>query len=202
MATIGPQRLAPFLAAFQREHPGVELGVHEGLADQLGTRLEAGELDLALLSVECGLEGYRAEPLYAERYVVIFPPGHRFQQLDAVTLADVAGESYVDRLACELREMVMAVCGERAIELYATFRSEREDWVQGMVAAGMGFAFMPEYSVTQGGVLARPLTDPAVSRNVALVHMPGRPFSPPAAAFARMARSYPWLSYSAAARAP
>ncbi len=90
--------------------------------------------------------------------------------------------------------MVMAVCGERAVELYATFRSEREDWVQGMVASGMGFAFMPEFSVTQGDVLARPLVDPPVSRTVALVHMPGRHFSPPAAAFARMARSYPWMS--------
>ena len=195
LGTVGPQRLTPFLAAFQRDHPGVELGVHEGGAPSLCARLEAGDIDLAVLSVECGIDGgYRVEPLYVERYVVIAPLGHRFQQLNAVTLGDVSGEAYVDRLACELREMVMAVCGEREVELYATFRSEREDWVQGMVAAGMGFAFMPEYSVTQGGVLTRPLSDPAVSRTVALVHMPGRPFSPPAAAFARMARSYPWLS--------
>lgn len=193
MSTIGPQRLTRFLADFQREHPGVELGVHEGLASQLAARLDAGEIDLALLSVECGLDaGFRIEPLYAERYVVIFPPGHRFQQLNALTLGELSGEPYVDRLACELREMVMAVCAQREVELYATFRSEREDWVQGMVAAGMGFAFMPEYSVTQAGLLSRPLVEPPVSRTVALVHMPGRPFSPAAAAFARMARGYAW----------
>jgi DNA-binding transcriptional LysR family regulator len=193
LGTIGSRRLARFLAAFQREHPGVELGMHEGTPQSLCARLEAGELDLAVLSVECGLdEGYRVEPLYAERYVVIAPPGHRFQQLNAVTLADVSGEAYVDRLACELREMVMAVCGQREVELYATFRSEREDWVQGMVAAGMGFAFAPEFSVVHGGLLTRPLVDPQVSRTIALVHMPGRPFSPPAAAFTRMARGYAW----------
>lgn len=193
LSTLGLQRLTGFLADFQREHPGVELGVHEGLAPQLTAKLEAGELDLALLSVECGLDAaLRVEPLYAERYVVIFPPGHRFQQQNALTLAEVSGEAYVDRLACEMREMVMAVCAQRDVELYATFRSEREDWVQGMVAAGMGFAFMPEHSITHGGVLARPLVDPVVTRTVALVHMPGRPFSPAAAAFARMARSYVW----------
>jgi len=194
LGTIGPQRLTRFLAVFQREHPGVELGVHEGAAPSLCARLEAGELDLALLSVECGIdEAYRVEPLYAERYVVIAQAGHRFQQLNALSLEDVSGEAYVDRLACELREMVMAVCGQRQVELYATFRSEREDWVQGMVACGMGFAFMPEFSVTHQGLLTRPLVDPQVARTVALVHMPGRPFSPPAAAFARMARAYPWL---------
>ena len=47
----------------------------------------------------------------------------------------------------------MALCGRRKVELYATFRSEREEWVQGMVQAGLGFAFMPEHSVTLPGVL-------------------------------------------------
>ena len=38
-----------------------------------------------------------------------------------------------------LREMVMQVCESERIELYARFRSEREDWVQAMVLAGIGF---------------------------------------------------------------
>ncbi len=37
--------------------------------------------------------------------------------------------------------MVMRVCGERGVPLYARLRSEREDWVQAMVAASLGFAF-------------------------------------------------------------
>ena len=50
----------------------------------------------------------------------------------------------MDRLACEMRETVMAVCADMEVALYARFRSEREDWVQAMVLAGIGFAFMPE----------------------------------------------------------
>jgi DNA-binding transcriptional LysR family regulator len=61
------------------------------------------------------------------------------------------------------------------LELYASFRSEREEWVQGMVQAGLGFAFMPEFSVTLPGVLARPLIDPAVERSVIAVEVRGRP---------------------------
>jgi hypothetical protein len=55
-----------------------------------------------------------------------------------------------------MRELVMAVCKENGVELYATYRSDREDWIQGMVLAEMGFAFMPEYSVTASGMLSRP----------------------------------------------
>ncbi|NIR99274.1 MAG: LysR family transcriptional regulator substrate-binding protein, partial [Gammaproteobacteria bacterium] len=81
-------------------------------------------------------------------------------------LADVSGERYVDRLSCEMRDMVTAACEVSEVELYATHRSEREDWVQGMVMAGMGFAFFPEFSVVVEGIRCRPLVDPQVHREV------------------------------------
>ncbi|WP_203072512.1 LysR family transcriptional regulator [Falsiroseomonas ponticola] len=193
MNTIGPTRLANLLARFKRDHPGVELSVAEGgLAELLG-RLEAGHLDMAVLHAPRGYpSAVRDVPLYRERYVVICPPGHEFERLDVVRLGDVTRHAYVDRLACEMREMVMAVCGERRIELYATFRSEREDWIQGMVMAGMGFAFMPEYSVTAAGLLRRPLVEPAVDRAVSLTHMAGRALTPAGMAFLRAAQGHRW----------
>jgi DNA-binding transcriptional LysR family regulator len=124
--------------------------------------------------------------------VVILPAEHRLAAANGIKLADLAGESYVDRLACEMREMVMAVCEQRSIELYARFRSEREDWIQAMVLARIGFAFMPEYSVTLPGLLTRPLIEPEVRRDVVLATMPGRLHSPAVAAFMRNARAFAW----------
>jgi hypothetical protein len=43
-----------------------------------------------------------------------------------VRLADLACETYVDRLAREYREIVMAACSVEGIELYARFRSEAD----------------------------------------------------------------------------
>jgi DNA-binding transcriptional LysR family regulator len=100
----------------------------------------------------------------------------------------------VDRLACEMRERVMAVCGAKGVELYARYRSEREDWVQAMVAANLGFAFMPEHSITHPGTIQRALADPHVERTVALATMPGRPQAPGVAAFVRAARAHRWLA--------
>lgn len=193
MSTIGPARLSRLLAQFQKAYAGVEVAVSEGSADELKSRLDAGELDLAVLNPMEGLgTGFNAHPLYTERYVVIFPPEHRLAGLDAITLSDLSGEDYVDRLSCEMREMVMAVCKDRAVALYARFRSEREDWVQAMVMARIGFAFMPEYAVTLPELLRRPLVEPAVERTVALISVPGRPFSPAVAAFTRAAQSFAW----------
>ena len=184
MPTIGPARVSDYLALFRTAHPGIEITVNEAPLDRLLHRLEDNELDLALASAPQGLpDGFRSVHLYDERYVIAFRPGNRFETMKAVRLEDVSGEPYVDRLSCELREQVMALCGQRKIELYASFRSEREEWVQGMVQAGLGFAFMPEYSVTLPRVLARPLIEPEVVRAVLAVEVRGRPRTPAAKLF-------------------
>ena len=184
MPTIGPARVSRCLALFRTAHPGIEVAVSEAPLERLQHQLEENELDLALASAPRGLpDAIRSERLYGERYVVAFRPGHRFEAMESVRLEDVNGESYVDRLSCELRDQVMALCRERKIELYANFRSEREEWVQAMVQAGLGFAFMPEYSVSLPGVLARPLIEPAVERSVLAVEVRGRPRAPAARLF-------------------
>ena len=193
MQTIGPLCLAGFLAHFQRAYAGVEIELHEDRFDALSERLIDGTLDLAVLSEPAELNPqWRPERLYSERYVVVFPPGHRFSSFDAIRLQDVSGEPYLDRLACEMRETVLALCRDHEIELYAKFRSEREDWIQGMVTADMGFAFMPEYSITVSGMLSRPLVEPVVERTVSLVTVAGRKHTPAAAAFVRETRTYAW----------
>lgn len=191
--TIGHLRLARFLAEFEGKHDGIELAVSEAPRGELERQLDAGEIDLAIFTeMGNGDAQFRLTPLYDERYVVVFPPGHRMEAANAVALDDLSGQPYVDRLACELREMVMGVCESRGVELYARFRSEREDWVQAMVLAGIGFAFMPEYSVTLPGLVQRPLIEPEVSRNVVAASVPGRQHSPAAAALMRAAQGFRW----------
>jgi DNA-binding transcriptional LysR family regulator len=193
MSTIGPVRLSRLLAKFQNDHPGIDLTVQQGSLADLTGQLDEGEIDLAVLNPLDGLgEGYQKTGLYVENYVVIFAPEHRFENLSVVQLNDTSGEPYVDRLACEMREMVMKVYRDRDLELYARFRSQREDWVQAMVLAKLGFAFVPEYSITLPELKFRPLDDPAVSRTICLVSKPGRRHTPGVAAFMEAVRSFHW----------
>ena len=193
MSTIGPMRLAGLLAAFEQQSPGVEMAVRNGAPEALAAQLDADELDLAILNPLDGLgEKYRAEQLYTERYVVLLPPDHPLQHRNALALRDLAEQPYVDRLSCELREMVMGACEDIGVKLYARFRSEREDWVQAMVMANVGFAFMPEFSVTHPDSIRRPLVDPAIQRTISLVTVRGRKHSPVMASFIRVVRGYEW----------
>ena len=193
MSTVGHLRLSRFLAHFDRKHQGLDLSVTESSPADLRDQLTSGAIDVAYMTWSEKLEeNFRTHRLYSERYVVVFPPEHRLGGMNAVPLQELSGERYVDRLACEMREMVMKVCETEGVELYARFRSEREDWVQAMVLAGIGFAFMPEYSVTLPGLLQRPLIDPSVERTIIAVTVPGRKYSPPVEALMRASASFSW----------
>jgi LysR family transcriptional regulator, hydrogen peroxide-inducible genes activator len=80
------------------------------------------------------------------------------------------------------------------------YRSDRrDDWILAMIAAGLGFGFMPEYSIPRGGVVARPLIEPEFWREVNLVTARGRPHSPAVGAFVREAMRTQWLGQPALA---
>jgi DNA-binding transcriptional LysR family regulator len=193
MSSIGPMRIASLLAEFQRQSPGVEVAVRDGAPEALAAQLDADDIDIAVLNVLDGLgDNYRVEPLYTEHYVVVLPPEHPLIARNVIALSDLSEQPYVDRLSCELREIVMGVCSDMGVKLYARFRSERDEWVQAMVMANIGFAFMPEFSVTHPQSVRRPLVDPAVERTISLITVSGRRHSPAVAAFVRTICSHRW----------
>jgi len=56
----------------------------------------------------------------------------------------------------KIEEELGGLLGERGVEIDRSYRSEREDWIQIMVAAGMGVCFLPENSaLLQAWSLAR-----------------------------------------------
>ena len=82
--------------------------------------------------------------------------------------------------------------------LAGSFRSEREDWILTMVAAGMGICFLPEFSNTIPGVISRHVIAPSIKREVCLVTVAGRRWSSPLSAFVRAVKQYRWPEAEAA----
>ena len=61
-----------------------------------------------------------------------------------------------------------------------------------MVMAGMGICFLPEYSAVVPGLRTRRVIEPEVVREVSVVTVSGRRFSPAVAAFVRAIKAYRW----------
>lgn len=179
MCTIGHRPLFDFLAGFGRDHNGIELAMHDATPGRLVDDLLQGKIEAAFIGSPTPLhDRFMTRRLYRETFVVAFPPGHRFEGMNAVSIRDVHEESYVERLNCEFMGLFDALMMSRGIEVAVPYRSEREDWVQSMILAGMGIAFLPQHLPILPGLQTRPLIDPEVAREVELVTVTGREYSP------------------------
>ena len=193
MCTIGPILFMGFLAKFRADNPGIELTLKEDVPGRLLESLKVGNIDLAVMAHPEQLEERFVErPLYRERFVLAFPPGHRLERQNSVSVTDLAGESYLSRINCEYYDQLADACVTRGVKLLDAYRSEREDWIQTMVMAGMGICFLPEYSPLLPGLPTRRLVEEDLFREVSLVTIAGRRFSPATAAFVKAVQAYSW----------
>ncbi|MCB4825170.1 LysR family transcriptional regulator [Roseicella aerolata] len=193
MCTIGPLRFVGFLNHFRTDHPGIELTLTENVLVRLSEALLGGELDVAVMAKADGFdERLRAEPLYSERFVVACSVGHPFARRNAIAMREMDGQIYLQRINCEFRDVLREQCEACGAQIVRSYRSEREDWIQTMVAAGMGVCFLPEFSATHPGVVVRPVQDPEVQREVCLVTVAGRRWSPALSSFVQAIRRYRW----------
>ena len=192
MSTISPTRMVGFLARLREEVQGLELSLTEAAGPALIEAMTADELDAALMAMPALPPALHAMPLYPERYMIAFPAGHPFQRRNAVDVEALAGIDYLKRVHCEFAEHYQALGDAKPLGVNVRYSSEREDWVQAMVAAGMGCSIMPEHLPMMDGIGTRPLREPKVSRTVSLVTVAGRRHSAALAAMVRLAKRHPW----------
>jgi LysR family hydrogen peroxide-inducible transcriptional activator len=193
MCTIGPRRFTGLLTDFNRRHRGIQLQLVEGVPDRLSNLLETGEIDVAIMaSSDRFPERFDVTPLFRERFMLAFPPGHRLAQLDVVPIQAIDGETYLRRANCEYWDHLSDICDTHGVNLHVSYSSEREDWIQNMVAGGLGICFLPEYSAVIPGLQVRAVTDPEVVREISLVTVSGRRFSPAVSTFVGAVKSYNW----------
>ncbi|MCB9960143.1 MAG: LysR family transcriptional regulator [Rhodospirillaceae bacterium] len=195
MCTIGPMRGIGFLNDFRTANPGIEVTLLEGVPAKLAELLTEGAIDVAVMAqADDFSDQFNVHPLYREHFTIAFPPGHRFAAANAVQYRDIHGETYLRRLNCEYWDHLRSISMSMGVQVRVAYRSEREDWIQTMVMAGMGICFLPEFSVLLPGLQTRRVIDPEVTRDVSLVTVPGRRFSPAVATFVRAIKAYGWRS--------
>ena len=195
MCTIGPVLFVAFLSAFREHHPGVEVTVVENVPARLSELLLNGSLDVALMAQPESFDPrLKVVPLYRERFGLAFPAGHPFEQRNTLHVSDVRDQTYLSRVNCEYRDYLIELCGEFGVGFHRGFKSEREDWIMTMVAAGMGICFLPEYSAVHPGIRHRLVANPDVVRTVSVVSVADRTLPPAALAFIDQTFSYDWPS--------
>ncbi len=175
--TAGATLMPVAIAAFRASYPEVELTLAEGEPEEIAPRLRVGEFDLALLfefgEAEADLK--RVELLEDPLYLAL-PRGHRLAGKRTLRLGELRGEAWVQTSqSSPCARHVVRSCHAAGFEPNVAFESDDYQTVQGLVAAGVGVALIPELalSVVREDVVVRALSPSPPVRSV-IAALPGR----------------------------
>ena len=176
------------IARFRQRHPDVALALAEGEPDEIAPRLRAGEFDLALLFEFPGERErhgarLRTRLLLEDPMLVALPAEHAIAGKRALSLADLREQDWVQTSATSpCARFVVRACLAAGFEPKVTFESDDYETVQGLVAAGVGVALIPQLALTHvhPGIVVRALSPRSPARRVVAATLVAAGVSPAA----------------------
>src|SRR5579875_44748 len=190
--TMGPIDLSLALASFHEAHPGVALTVREQASEECAELLRADELDLAFLSVTERVESHELglHQLLSEELMVLLPRGHALAGRSQVRMSELAQEHFISfRQGARLRELLFSAGRDAQFEPRVTLESNEAQRIRALVSRGLGVAILPrsDAMVPSEDLVAAPIVDPVLRRDITLAWRAGRRQSPATAAFLELA---------------
>jgi DNA-binding transcriptional LysR family regulator len=171
--TAGATLMPLAIATFRSSYPEVELTLAEGEPEEIVPRLSAGELDLALLFEFAGEtivpDGMSRVVLLEDPMYLALPRDHVLAGRERLRLQDLQGEAWIQTSrSSPCARHVVRSCHAAGFEPNVSFESDDYQTVQGLVAAGVGVALIPELalSVVRDDVTVRALSPAPPLRQV------------------------------------
>ena len=178
------------LARFSRAHPGVEVGLREGIAADMLSHLAADELDAAFCLVAGELSGEFAVMRLADEEVVAAFAPDRAPAADHVGVDELADHRIVaPRRGSAVTSVIERLFADAGRPLRLALESGDPFLLRSLAARGFATAILPRsFSSLEGSALELRSLDPAVRLPVALVWRRERDLPPAARAFIEFVR--------------
>ena len=146
---VGPRLLRRVLSAHRERRPDARVVASEFATDApLFELVEQGALDLALAALPLAPGPFEHRQLVRVRWVLATPARWSLARRgDAVELSDLAGRPLVARHGDRAGPPLEAQLQAAGHEPNVVFRTDLDDTVRSLVAAGVGAGLLPSYGV-------------------------------------------------------
>nr|SBO97616.1 Transcriptional regulator, LysR family [Nonomuraea gerenzanensis] len=135
------------LAAFKREHPDVEVGLHWTPAEEMARRLRAQEIDLCVASQPIHADGLESARLFDEPVGVGTPVGHPLAERAAVSIDELAGQPFVTaRPGHWIRRLLDRLFAARGLTPKIVCESDEPSAIAELISAGLGIGLVPAFA--------------------------------------------------------
>jgi LysR family hydrogen peroxide-inducible transcriptional activator len=142
--TILPYFLAPNLPRFQRRFPDVELTVDESQTARLVEKLQAGDIDVAVLGLPVRTPELICSELFREPLSLTVARNSPLAERNSVSVAQLRDQRVlILREGHCFRDDVLSTCRRARVVLNSWFETDHLASVFAMSAAGMGVGIVP-----------------------------------------------------------
>jgi DNA-binding transcriptional LysR family regulator len=152
--SFAERRLPKLLGRYHQLHPGIEIALQEGMADELLAKLREGGLDLFVgeLQPPQAHSDLATEPLFDDELAIAVSPNHRLASHSSVRIDELRDEPFVVfRPGSSVNERLQAAARAAGFRPRVSFESIDTTTIRGLVAEGLGIALFPRALGTTPG---------------------------------------------------
>ncbi|HVF11360.1 MAG TPA: LysR family transcriptional regulator [Abditibacteriaceae bacterium] len=178
--SAGLYELPPYVKAFLKEYPRVNLRLDYRTSEEIYRSLQDGEIDLGVVAYPHEASRIECLPFLRDHLVVVCPQEHPFARKKAVNLAELAGQNFVQfGLDTPTRRATDAVLEAHGIEVDVRMECDNIEILKQMVEIGFGIALLPHQALTPGshaaGLRAVTLRDVVIERPLGVLLLKNTP---------------------------
>lgn len=146
--SVGAKVLPEVMRRFVTAWPDVDVELLESPDDNdLSAAVERGELDLAFVQFPIANPALEQIELLRDDYVLLARPDSPLAGDKKPSMREVAAAPLIGARTCRSAQMVLDQFRAAGYEPRYVFRSDENDVIQGMAAAGIGVALVPRLAV-------------------------------------------------------
>ena len=172
--TISPFVLPKVYSLLENQYPKLSLYLREEQTDKLLSRLQSGDIDVALLALPYELENLTTSVLFDDAFVFACSTDHPFAKKKSISNQDLDDQPLLllEEGHC-LRTHALDACKLADTPMRTSFEATSLQTLIQMVASGLGVTLLPKMSTESTNLLTEHIRlipiEPTMSRQIGLV---------------------------------
>jgi DNA-binding transcriptional LysR family regulator len=179
--------LPEVFAEFKKQYPGVSVNINRLESAGILSGVIDNSVDFGVMSLPVNDNRLTVVPIHRDELVIITPPRHPLSKTKSATLADAATYPLLVPEAGHTRDAIEEFFHERKLKLNVSMELDSSELLKRFVAADVGIGFIARSNVLEdvraGVLVALPIADATIRRDLALVFRKDKALSRAALAF-------------------
>jgi DNA-binding transcriptional LysR family regulator len=185
--------LLPVIEEFRRRYPLIKIEVHRGVASRIPKQITSREVELGVISFTPDDESLRAVAVTTDELVLVVAPKHAFAARSAISIKDLANETFIAHNApSPYRLKVIEAFERHKTKLNITVELPSLEAIKRLVERGVGVALVPRLTanneIAAGRLRAVQVREMKLERKLNIIYRRNSELSHAAKAFLKVAR--------------